>query len=67
MDGDRQMAAQCVARLFEGMGHEIRKKSGSGVGYLEEGSSQLTEYEKVLLKEAFDFFLGLIKGEESKL
>ncbi len=63
MATDRQMAAECVARLFQGMGHEIRKGGGSGVEYLEQGSNKLTENEKLLLKEAFGFFLGLIKGE----
>jgi hypothetical protein len=63
MGTDSQVAAQCVARLFQGMGHQIRKGSGSGVEYLEQGTNKLTDNEKLLLKEAFDFFLGLIKGE----
>ena len=66
MDTDRQVAAMCVARLFQGMGHKIRQESGSGIGYQAEGSSQLTDYEKKLLKEAFDFFVGLMKGDGSK-
>ncbi len=58
---DRQIAAQCTARLFQGMGHKIRIKQ-SGFAYQEEGSDKFTEIEKGLLKDAFDFFLGLIKG-----
>ena len=58
---DRQMAAECTARLFQGMGHKIRLKQ-SGFAYQEEGSDKFTDIERSLLKEAFDFFLGLIKG-----
>jgi len=65
MESDRQVAAKCVARLFQGIGHEIRK-SGSGIGYGEEGADRFTDFEKRLLKEAFDFFLDLIKGEKSE-
>lgn len=62
METDRQVAAMCVARLFQGMGHRIREDSGSGIGFQKEGASKFTEYEKYLLHEAFDFFLGMIQG-----
>jgi hypothetical protein len=58
---DRQMAAQCTARLFQGMGHKIRLKQ-SGFAHQEEGADIFTETEKGLLQEAFDFFLALIRG-----
>lgn len=63
MESDRQVAAICVSRLFKGMGHEIRKDS-SGVGYRKEGSSKFTDSEKILLKNAFEFFLSLIEKKE---
>ena len=66
METDRQVAAICVARLFQGMGHHIRKEGDSTVAYLGDGKSQITDYEKNLLKEAYDFFLGLIKGERQE-
>lgn len=58
---DRRKAAECTARLFQGMGHKIRLKQ-SGFAYQEEGADKFTDIERGLIKEAFDFFLGLIKG-----
>jgi len=58
-----QTAAKCVARLFQGWGHEIRKKQ-SGMSYGKEGSDKLTEFEKNVLKQAFDFFMELMERKE---
>ena len=62
----RQTAAKCVARIFQGWGHEIRKDQTSGAAYSVEGYNKLTEYEKLVLKEAFDYMLELIEGREDK-
>ena len=61
---DRQTAAKCVARLFQGWGHELRKKGGSGMGYGKEGENKLTDFEKQVLRESFDYFLQLIRGDK---
>lgn len=60
---ERETAALCAARLFQGWGHEIRKKGRSGVGYSQEGADKLTQFEKETLKEAFFFFLDIIQDK----
>jgi len=59
---NRRLAAQCVARLFSGVGHKIREDAGAGFGA--ERAELLTSYERLLLKEAFNVFLGLIEDRE---
>ena len=61
---DRQTAAKCVARLFQGWGHELRKKGGGGMSYGKEGQNKLTDFEKQILRESFEYFLKLIQGDK---
>ena len=64
---DRQVAAICVARLFQGMGTKV-VKIGAGMGYdMNSGqtSSSFTEMEKQVLMDAFDAFLEMISGEKT--
>ena len=66
MENDRQIAAICVARLFQGKGGEIIKRE-MGVGYREKGRALLTDDERDIMKEMFDLFLALIQGEKMRL
>lgn len=64
---NRREAAKCVAMIFQGRGDEIIKKSDRGAGYGEEGRKSLTDDEKELMKDMFEFFLALIEGKGVKL
>jgi hypothetical protein len=57
----RQTAALCVARIFQGRGHELVKEAGKGFGAVDEPS--ITDREKTVLEDLFNFFLVLIEGE----
>ena len=59
---NRRLAAQCVARLFSGVGHKIREDAGAGFGA--ERAELLTSFERLMLKETFYVFLGLIEDHE---
>ncbi|MFH0956318.1 MAG: hypothetical protein V1813_00485 [Candidatus Aenigmatarchaeota archaeon] len=61
-EGNRQTAAMCVARIFEGRGSTMIDDEGRGFGSGPE--PRISEREKVLLEDLFDFFLRLMEGEE---
>jgi hypothetical protein len=61
-EANRQMAAQCVARVFQGLGSKLIDDEGRGFGSAPE--PKISEREKVLIEDLFDFFLRLIEGEE---
>lgn len=60
----RQTAALCVARIFEGHGDKILAGAGKGFGAQDEPT--ITDREKSLLEDLFEFFLRLIEGGREK-
>lgn len=62
----RQTAAICVARIFQGRADELLKGAGKGFGAEDEPT--ITDREKALLEDLFQFFLRLIeKGKEEEV
>ena len=57
MATNEQTAAMCVARVFQGYGHRID-------GREREIDDKISEFEKAILKDLYDFFLALIEHRD---